>query len=207
MASETEQSTALAAAGEQVTRVMDYKRYTPSQVRELFASRVAANPGVAAQPDTSLVTASVRIMECEADTYVLWRQVERLARFNAASTVIDDDHTATVMNLGDTLQFCTQLETLPLPLRAAMHALEARRSAGTLRATALELSYFNARRVLREHGSVLLAQRRVQELRRETALGVALELGARAMEAWRLWISFAVPGFEEMTMPLLHAGW
>jgi hypothetical protein len=186
---------------------------------ELVATRIAANPGVAAQPDTSLVTAAVRILECEADHYVVWRLVDRIVRFNEPEVppaVAEAQPLAAAVGLvvvaiPEQKQLFDQLEVLQLPLRRAMHAVEARRAAGTLRATTLELSYFSAEGRLREHGQALLTQRRMDELRRETALSVALDLGARAMEAWRLWSSFSVrncivkqPGGEPDTITVLR---
>jgi hypothetical protein len=191
MASDASTAAQLHEAGEQAMHGMDYKLHTPSRMCELLATRVAANPAVAALPRDSLVKAAVQLMECYAGKQVLQRQMDRQVRYGGGSARVPPTITATAQREGrkllalsteETVQAATQAALLLPPLGAAMSALQERAAAGPLAATRLELAFFTGERRLREHGTALRQQGRTAELTREMALDVALEMGAYALD-------------------------
>jgi hypothetical protein len=187
------QSDALFRAGEQAIEARDRERYAPSRVLELLAERVASNPAVLALPPDSLVTAAVRLMECDASCDVAWRLYDRSHRYSAggtapppASAQPEEAQPLRRERLG--IEDVTQrvfTAFAPLdPLAAALRALRTRAAAGLLRATPPELWFFNGEGRLGP--SALLKKQRASDVERDAGVNVALDLGARAMECRQL---------------------
>jgi hypothetical protein len=209
MSSSSEQQlcASLREAGQQAAAAMNCRRCTPRRARELMAERVAANPAVAAllaspPAEGSLVVAALRNMECGANFRAVSRTNDRSMRFGADSAPFlweqhrdeEGNNTAEQPWLDTGLLHLSSQELaqaleaallLVQPLRAATDALRACCAPdGRLRAATHHEYIFLCEgqgRVL-EHGVALLRQGRCEQLAREAAADIALDLGARALE-------------------------